>query len=200
MLGLYVSSHPLDGAERVLDAGRDTTIAGLLASGRQDGPVRISGIVSGLQRKVTKQGDPWAIVTLEDHDAAVECLVFPKTYTLYGDALAEDRVVSLRGRINVRDETVSVHVEEITLLDVSTARTEQPVVISIQEGLLNARLVRELKHILATHPGGVPVHLRLRRRNAENLLLDLVPFQVTPGPAFYGDVKALLGATAIGGA
>ncbi len=37
MLGLYVSSHPLDGAERVLDANRDTTIADLLASGRQDG-------------------------------------------------------------------------------------------------------------------------------------------------------------------
>ncbi|WP_285774717.1 DNA polymerase III subunit alpha [Microtetraspora sp. NBRC 13810] len=42
MLGLYVSSHPLDGAGRVLDAGRDTTIAALLASGRRDGPARIS--------------------------------------------------------------------------------------------------------------------------------------------------------------
>ncbi|WP_197042504.1 DNA polymerase III subunit alpha [Microbispora rosea] len=200
MLGLYVSSHPLDGAERVLDAGRDTTIADLLASGRQDGAVRISGIISGLQRKVTKQGNPWAIVTLEDHDAAVECLVFPKTYTVYGDALAEDRVISLRGRINVRDEMVSVYAEEITLLDVAQGDTEPPVVISIQEGLLNALLVRELKHVLTAHPGRAPVHVHLHRRNAKNLLLDLVPFQVTAGPAFYGDVKALLGATAIGGA
>ncbi|MCP2357543.1 DNA polymerase-3 subunit alpha [Nonomuraea thailandensis] len=200
MLGLYVSSHPLDGAERVLDAGRDTTIADLIASGRQDGAVRVSGIVSGLQRKVTKQGSPWAIVTLEDHDASVECLIFPKTYTLYGEALAEDRVISLRGRINVRDETVSVYGEEVSVLDVSAAGAEQPVVISIQEGHLSARVVQEFKHILAAHPGRAPVHVHLHRRHAGNLLLDLVPFQVTPGPAFYGDIKALLGAAAIGSA
>ncbi|MEW9552492.1 hypothetical protein [Nonomuraea sp. NPDC050783] len=34
----------------------------------------------------------------------------------------------------------------------------------------------------------------------EIALLDLVPFRVTPGPAFHGDIKALLGAASIGGA
>ncbi len=200
MLGLYVSSHPLDGAEHVLDANRDTTIADLLASGRQDGVTRVSGIVSGLQRKVTKQGSPWAIVTLEDHDAAVECLIFPKTYTLYGDALAQDRVISVRGRINVRDETMSVYGEEITVLDVSRADTEPAVVISIQETRLNPRLVGEFRHILTTHPGRAPVHVRLLRHGAASVLMHLQPFRVAPEPAFYGDVKALLGADAIGGA
>ncbi|MEQ4723916.1 DNA polymerase III subunit alpha [Nonomuraea sp. B19D2] len=199
MLGLYVSSHPLDGAERVLDANRDTTIADLLASGRQDGVTRVSGIISGLQRKVTKQGSPWAIVTLEDHDAAVECLIFPKPYTLYGEALAQDRVISVRGRINVRDETMSVYGEEIALLDVSQADTEPPVVISIQETQLIPRLVQEFKHILTTHPGRAPVHVRVHRHGAKSVLLNLQPFQVTAEPAFYGDVKALFGAGAIGG-
>ncbi|MCG5220632.1 DNA polymerase III subunit alpha [Streptosporangium sp. KLBMP 9127] len=197
MLGLYVSSHPLDGAEHVLDANRDTTIADLQASGRQDAAVRISGIVSGLQRKITKQGSPWAIVTLEDHDAAVECLIFPKTYTLYGEALAEDRVISVRGRVNVRDETLSVYGEDIKILDVSHANAEPPVVLSIQESRLNSRVVGELKHILTTHPGRAPVHVRLHRQGAKGLLLNLQPFRVTPDPAFYSDVKALLGAGAI---
>nr|WP_214323805.1 DNA polymerase III subunit alpha [Nonomuraea sediminis] len=198
LLGLYVSSHPLDGAERVLEANRDTTIAGLLASGRQEGATRLSGIISGLQRKVTKQGSPWAIITLEDHDAAVECLIFPKTYTLYGEALAQDRVISVRGRINVRDESLSVYGEEITLLDVSQPDTEPPVVISIRETQLNRRLVREFKHILATHPGRAPVHVHLHRPGTTGLLLDLQPFRIAPEPAFYGDVKALLGPGAIG--
>ncbi|MFI7705312.1 DNA polymerase III subunit alpha [Nonomuraea sp. NPDC049480] len=198
MLGLYVSSHPLDGAERVLDAHRDTTIAALLASGRQEGTVRLSGIVSGLQRKVTKQGSPWAIVTLEDHDASVECLVFPKSYALYGEALAEDRVVAVRGRINVRDETLSVYAEDVTPLNTADTGTEPPVVISLQENLLNARLVQEFKHILTAHPGRAPVHLRLHRPGGKGLLLDLEPFRVSAEPAFYGDVKALLGLNAIG--
>ncbi|MFI7617613.1 DNA polymerase III subunit alpha [Nonomuraea terrae] len=200
MLGLYVSSHPLDDAESVLSANRDTTIADLLASGRQDGMTRISGIVSGLQRKVTKQGSPWAIVTLEDHDASVECLVFPKTYTLYGETLVEDRVISVRGRINVREETMSIYSEEIATLDVSQAGTHPPVVISVQEAQLNLRVVQELKQILIAHPGRAPVHVCLHRRGARSVLLNLVPFQVTPGPAFYGDLKALFGPGAIGGA
>ncbi|MEU8108689.1 protein kinase [Nonomuraea muscovyensis] len=176
MLGLCVSAHPLDGAEHVLDANRDTTIAGLLASGRQDGVVRVSGIVSGLQRKVTKQGSPWAIVTLEDHDAAVERLVFPKSYTLYDEALAEDRVLAVRGRINVRDETTSVYAEEVTVLDLARADTDHPpVVISIQETQLTARVVREFRHVLSTHPGRAPVHVRLHRTGAVSVLLNLRP-------------------------
>nr|WP_229824652.1 DNA polymerase III subunit alpha [Nonomuraea spiralis] len=197
MLGLYVSSHPLDGAEHVLDANRDTTIAELQSSGRQDATVRISGIVSGLQRKITKQGSPWAIVTLEDHDAAVECLIFPKTYTLYGESLAEDRVISVRGRVNVRDETLSVYGEDIRILDVSHTNAEPPVVLSIQESRLNSRVVLELKHILSAHPGRAPVHVRLHRQGAKGLLLNLQPFQVSPEPAFYSEVKALLGPGAI---
>ncbi|MFF0309520.1 DNA polymerase III subunit alpha [Streptosporangium sp. NPDC004379] len=200
MLGLYVSSHPLDGTERILETHRDTTIAGLLASGRVDGPVRVAGIISGLQRKVTKQGNPWAIVTLEDHDAAVECLVFPKTYTLYGGTLAEDRVVSVRGRINTREETTSVYAEEITLIDLSRNDIGSPVVISIHESRVDLSLVRELRHILTAHPGRTPVHMLLRRSGTKSVLMNLEPFQITPGPAFYGDLKALLGPEAIGGA
>ncbi|MFI7650807.1 DNA polymerase III subunit alpha [Micromonospora sp. NPDC049460] len=198
MLGLYVSSHPLDGAEHVLDANRDTTIADLLSTGRPDRATRVSGIISGLQRKVTKQGNPWAIITLEDHDAAVECLIFPKTYTQYGDALAQDRVISVRGRINIRDETTSIYGEEVTLLNVSQADTEPPLVISIHATRVNQQLIRELKHILAAHPGRTPVHLRLHRHSAKSMLLNLKRFQVTPGPAFYGDIKALLSADVIG--
>ena len=202
MLGLYVSSHPLDGIERVLEAGRDTTIAELLASGRTEGFVQVSGIISGLQRKITKQGNQWAIVTLEDHDASVECLIFPKSYVLYSEALAEDRVVSIRGRINVRDETLSIYGEEVTVLDVSQAAdgAELPVVISLPETRVNPHLVQELKRILDSHPGRAPVHLRLQpqRPGAKCLVMNLERFQVNPEPAFYGDIKSLLGAGSIG--
>lgn len=201
MLGLYVSSHPLDGAERILEAARDSTLAGLLSSGRTDGFTQVAGIISGLQRKVTKQGSPWAIVTLEDHDASVECLIFPKSHALYGEALAEDRVVSIRGRINVRDETLSIYGEEVTVLDVSQVSDgEPPVVISLPEARVSADVVQELKRILDSHPGRAPVHLRLqpRRPGTKGLLIDLDRFRVQPEPSFFGDIKSLLGANAIG--
>ncbi|GAA4616215.1 DNA polymerase III subunit alpha [Actinoallomurus liliacearum] len=201
MLGLYVSSHPLDGAERVLEAARDTTLAELLASGRTEGYVRVAGIISGLQRKITKNGDTWAIVNLEDHDASVECLIFPKSHVLYGETLAEDRVVTIRGRVNVRDETLSVYGEEVTVLDVSqVTAAEPPVVISLSESRVSADVIHELKRILDSHPGHAPVHLRLRpgRPGAKGLLIALDRFRVQPEPSFFGDIKSLLGANAIG--
>src|SRR5215210_2458340 len=68
MLGLYVSDHPLFGIEHVLQGAADCSIASLLADdSRPDGAtVTIAGMISGLQRKMTKNGNPWAIATVED--------------------------------------------------------------------------------------------------------------------------------------
>ena len=37
----------------------------------------ICGLVTGVQRKITKRGDAWAMVTLEDLDGAIDVLLFP---------------------------------------------------------------------------------------------------------------------------
>ena len=66
MLGLYVSDHPLLGLEHLLSRGTDCSIGQLmLDEERADGsPITISGLVTSVQRKITKRGDTWALVTL----------------------------------------------------------------------------------------------------------------------------------------
>ena len=99
MLGLYVSDHPLSGLEHVLAAAADVSIATLLADEqRPDGStVVIAGLITSLQRKMSKQGNPWAAVTIEDMEASVEIMFFGETYLAYSTALAEDAVVVIRG-------------------------------------------------------------------------------------------------------
>ena len=97
MLGLYVSDHPLLGVEHVLAAGSaDCSIAAL--TDRRDPAGRRrrhrGGLVSGLQRKVTKQGNPWAMATLEDLEGAIDVMFFPATYQQCATLLAEDAIVS----------------------------------------------------------------------------------------------------------
>ncbi|MEV4137521.1 OB-fold nucleic acid binding domain-containing protein [Dactylosporangium sp. NPDC049742] len=196
MLGLFVSGHPLDGAEHVLRQHRDIGLADLLTSGRTEGLVQVSGIIADLQRKITRQGHAWAVLTLEDHDAAMECLAFPKTYERCEATLAQDRVVSVRGRINVRDETMSIHVEDVTPLDLTGDDT--PIVLALRDTQVTPQLVNELKQILTRHHGTAPVHVRLACTSGRTHLLDLKACRVTPGPALYGDLKALLGTAAIG--
>ena len=65
MLGLYVSDHPLMGAEASLRRRTECTIAEL--EGVEDGAMRVvGGLVTDLQRKWTKKGDLMAVFILED--------------------------------------------------------------------------------------------------------------------------------------
>jgi DNA polymerase-3 subunit alpha len=202
MLGLYVSDHPLNGTEKILSSNRDTSIAELLASGRTEGKAQVAGIIAKLDRKVTKQGNTWAIATVEDLDGGVECLFFPQSYQLYAEMLAPDKVVAVSGRINERDGTINLYAESLEALDVSTVGTdiEPPVVISLSEARVNSALVNDLMQVLQSHPGKAPVHLRLQpaRPGAKGLLFNLDKFSVSPNTSFFGDVKHLLGPSALG--
>ncbi|HEU4349121.1 MAG TPA: DNA polymerase III subunit alpha, partial [Actinoplanes sp.] len=95
MLGLYVSDHPLAGLEPILQAAADTSIASLNEEGTvPDGQiVTLAGILTGVQRRITKQGRAWASATLEDLAGGVETLFFPNTYEVIGQYIAEDAIV-----------------------------------------------------------------------------------------------------------
>ncbi|MGW3008387.1 DNA polymerase III subunit alpha [Streptomyces sp. NPDC001219] len=195
MLGLYVSAHPLDGAEHVLSRARDCTLADLLASGRTTGEVRLSGLITGIQRKVTKQGRPWAIVSLADRDAAIEVLFFPAAYQLVQHALAEDAVISVRGKLADRDGTVHLFGRELAVLDVSSAEqgTMPPVRLALPAHRVTERSVRELRRILADHPGDSPVHLTVRGARKTTVYA----LQATVDPTtLASDVKGAFGADA----
>jgi DNA polymerase-3 subunit alpha len=199
MLGLYVSGHPLDGSERVLGQNRDTSLADLLSSGRTEGMVRVAGLVAAVDRRINKKsGSPWAIVTIEDLDASVEALFFPKSYALYAGELAEDAAVSVQGRINERDGTVSVIAQEMTLLDLVPAKSGgPPLVIALRNDKITAELAVELRHVLQSHRGTTRVVLRMESPGKSPLLVDLRDYPIEPTSGFMADIKSLLGAAAL---
>jgi DNA polymerase-3 subunit alpha len=205
MLGLYVSSHPLNGAEALLERSRDYSIADLHDGAGSAGSARIAGIITSINKKVTKKGDVWALVGLEDHDAAIEVACFPSTYQLYAPVLLPDTVVSVTGKIrkteaNDGSTTVSFNAEQMEVLDVSTALNGglPPVILNVREDRITVDLAAELKRVLQAHPGKAPVHMNLTRPGrAGRMLLNLTPFNVEPGSSFMADVKSLLGPASV---
>jgi DNA polymerase-3 subunit alpha len=199
MLGLYVSDHPLFGVEHVLAAAADCSIASLTGSEeRADGSqVTIGGLVSGLQRKVTKKGDVWAIATVEDLEGAIEVMFFPQTYNLYATTLSEDTVVVVRGRLDRREDVPKLVAMEMTIPDLSEG-PRGPVVISLPVVRCTPPVVERLKDVLATHPGATEVHLRLQAASRTTVLRIDDGLRVNPTPALMGDLKALLGPACLG--
>ncbi|GAA1513855.1 DNA polymerase III subunit alpha [Dactylosporangium maewongense] len=194
MLGLYVSDHPLFGLESVLAKAADTAISSLSEEGSvPDGAViTLAGMLTGVQRRITKQGKPWASASLEDLGGAVEALFFPNTYELVGQYIAEDAIVVVKGRVDRRDETPRLMAMDLSMPDVTTADENRPVVLSLPANRCTPPLVDRLKEILLNHPGKAEVHVKLSH-GSRITLLRLGPYRVEPTTALKGDLKALLG-------
>ncbi len=194
MLGLYVSDHPLFGLEHVLARAADCPIATLTADdGRPDGAVvTIAGMISSLARKLTKNGAQWAIATVEDLDGAIEVLFFPQTYQTVQHVLAEDLVVVIKGRVNRRDDVPTIYATELSLPALDEG-DRGPVTVSMPLARCTTPVVERLKDVLITHPGMTEVHLKLVQPGRVTLMRLDDTLRVTPSPALFGDLKALLG-------
>ncbi|HUW87948.1 MAG TPA: DNA polymerase III subunit alpha [Candidatus Paceibacterota bacterium] len=191
MLGLYVSDHPLLGIEHLLKTATDVSISQLLdEGGSHEQMVTIGGLITGIQRKVTRQGASWAIVTIEDLEGSIEALFFSNTYTQYALTLTEDRVVIIRGKADRREDQLRFTALEMTIPDV-TQGPAGPLVIKMPIAQCTPPIVDRLREILRTHPGSRDVHLQLDDQGkSTEMKLDA---RVTASPSLSADLKEILG-------
>jgi DNA polymerase-3 subunit alpha len=194
MLGLYVSDHPLLGVEHVLRSHTDMSISALLDDGMADGVITIGGLITGVQRKVSRQGASWAVVNIEDLEGSIEALFFANTYNQYALSLSEDRVVVIRGRFSRTDEQVRFTALEMTMPDITGGPTG-PLIISLPASQVTPPIVERMKEILKSHPGKREVHLHVVEQSKTTTLK--VDALVTSSPSLSADLKAILGVECI---
>ncbi|MCX4905178.1 DNA polymerase III subunit alpha [Streptomyces sp. NBC_00878] len=196
MLGLYVSDHPLFGLEHVLSDKADAGINQLTGGEHADGAVvTIGGIISGLQRKMTKQGNAWAIATVEDLAGSIECMFFPATYQLVSTQLVEDTVVFVKGRLDKREDVPRLVAMELQVPDLSHAGETALVQLDMAQAQVTPRAVRQLKEILSAHPG--PSEVRLRVRGRTRTTVYRLGYRVDARPEFWADLKAAVAVTRV---
>jgi len=188
MLGLYVSDHPLMGVEAALRKQVDGTIAEL--RDQREGEMRwVGGVVTNLSRKYTKRGELMATFVLEDLQSAVEVWVFPRTMTDVGHLLADDSVICVKGRLDLREETAKLICMELKRPDLTRGDRAEPLHLDIQPAALSDDRVAQLKRLLVEHPGRSPVFLHLGSK-----CLRLAPefaAEVTTG--LLAELRVLLG-------
>ena len=177
MLGLYVSDHPLLGVEAALRRKSDCTIAE--ASDREDGGmVTLGGLVTNLARKFTKKGDQMAVFLLEDLDATIECTVFPRDLMELGHKLVDDAIVTVKGRIDRRDDTrVSFMVKDVQVLEGLEMGAAPVLHLRVPASTLNEARITQIRSILSEHPGASQVHMHIGAgkvlRLGDDFMVDL---------------------------
>jgi len=111
VLGIYVSGHPLEEYESLWKKNITNTTADFMVDEEtgfmraQDGAkATIGGLISEKKIKYTKNEQVMAFLNVEDLVGNIEVIVFPKTYSKYGNLLSEDGKVFLTGRISGEEE------------------------------------------------------------------------------------------------
>ncbi len=197
LLGVYVSDHPVREALPALREARAIPVAELaeLPDRRE---VVAGGILTAVTTRTTRQGNIMAQVTLEDTTGAIAVSVFPKWYDACRLHLQKDRLVVIKGRINVRerpgddDETpasVEVQAEEIKPLGQRAA----PRAPAVHVRLRSARRddLQLLKNVLAAHPGDARLFVEFE--SGDHVERVLAGFRVSPLPPILERVQAVLG-------
>ena len=159
MLGLYVSDHPLFGVESALKRRVEHSISDLetMEDGAQ---VVVGGVITGLARKFTKKGDQMAVFVLEDLESSIEVTVFPRTLLEQGHKLQDDVIVSVKGRLDKRDESRFGLIAQF--VDVLSGLGDGPAVplrLRLPSHALDELKIQRLKRILRDHPGDSVVQI-----------------------------------------
>ena len=193
MLGLYVSDHPLLGVEHLLRSSTDMPISQVNdESIGHEQIVTIGGLITQIQRKVSRRGDSWAIVTIEDLEGAVDVMFFSNSYTQHSMNLMEDRIVIIRGRVDKREEQVKIMALDLSTPDISLTPTG-PLIISMDTVRCTPPVVDRIKEILRSHPGKREVHLKLDDGRKSLVMKIGDDLRVTASPSLSADLKAILG-------
>ncbi len=103
LLGLFITDHPLRDYQQQLNFEKGLTQIKDISSNRNNGQVKIGGMVTKIQKILTKNGKPMVFSWIEDLTGKIETVVFPNILEANPDAFIENKVVVVSGKLNDRD-------------------------------------------------------------------------------------------------
>ncbi|WP_243129264.1 DNA polymerase III subunit alpha [Hathewaya massiliensis] len=183
MTGIYISGHPLQEYDESLETFTNTKISDICkpeetlesdlveidkAFNVKDGDrVVIGGILSEVKKKVTKKNEFMAFVNLEDMEASVECIVFPKSFEKYRHLIEEDSLVIIKGRISIKEDEPKVICEDIQpLIKVN----KDKIYVLVEDNKEMKKTIEEFKDELYIYLGNTPIYICTKKERKKYLI------------------------------
>ncbi len=111
LLGLFISSHPLDDFKNIIEK-RAVKISNL--NSVPDRHVTVGGIILKINRIITKKSKrPMCFLTLEDFSGRVEVVVFPSVFEENSHLIKENNIVLISGTIDKKEDSPKILCNEI---------------------------------------------------------------------------------------
>ena len=115
LLGLYITDHPFNAYASKIK--KQTVpikkIAGATPNNAGSGQLLLAGVITAVQKILTKRGDPMLFVSLEDATGSTEVLVFSDVLNKNPNVWQENKAVMIDGRLSFKGNEPKVIVNAV---------------------------------------------------------------------------------------
>ncbi|OGE14074.1 DNA polymerase III subunit alpha [Candidatus Daviesbacteria bacterium RIFCSPHIGHO2_12_FULL_37_11] len=153
----------------------------------------LGGVILDVKKVLTKKSQAeMAFVKISDGIGEIECVIFPQTFGQTKEFLFKDNVILVWGRIDKREDSLSLVVDNTSLFEPENAqKMEKNVEISVPPGT-GADILQKINQTLRGYPGDTSVSILLP--NGGDIPKRMIlPFSVDPAEALESQIKELLG-------
>ena len=169
VMGIYISGHPMKEFEYVSEAINADRISDIISSDGNDGRfrdgnnVKILGMISSVERKVTKNGSTMCFIEVEDLTGVIECIVFSKLYTEKALLIQEGSIVLIHGTISLREEKlpniICQSIEANPKNAVNQPKKKQRQGVFVKVSSLNCKEMKKLDLLMDICEGCFPLYV-----------------------------------------
>jgi DNA polymerase-3 subunit alpha len=161
-LGFYITGHPLDAYAGEIELFANTTTAQIGAL-RNNAEVKVGAVINSVREKLTKKGDKYAILMIEDREGVIEVTVWPESYKECGEACASEEPVFIIGRVEKGESSNKLIAREIFRMTNIRERLARSVHYRIDLGSSRPDLIPSFRKMLRRHAGEKRGYLHLVR-------------------------------------
>lgn len=169
LLGFYFSGHPLDDYKTEWKE-RTTLNLSRLDTASTGETVQLVGLLRGIRTVVTKKGDRMAFGRIEDYRGEIELVAFPNTYSTYEEALTVNRIIGCIGKLERRNDTVQLVLDEVRPLDELDERDASAVHIRLDMEDMDEDTLYAFRGELSDFQGNSDVFLHVNNNGHDTVI------------------------------
>lgn len=176
LVGMYISAHPLDEYQLVLDNLCNTRCPELENKDAlaQKEEIVVGGIVTDVKSKFTKTGKPCGFVKLEDFEGAGELALFGEEWGRWNGMLTKGCtvMVTLKCVKRFRDSKFyDLRIQGIEYLQTVKDKRVNRITIDVPSDSVDDTVVTDITTLLSDHPGTTEVFFQIEDASSKRKVL-----------------------------
>lgn len=157
VIGIYLSSHPLDEFRLEIDNFTNATLADLQnLSDWYDRDVIVAGMVTDSKNGIGKNGKPYGSFTLQDYSDTFRFVMFDKEYLEFSKFFVTGYYLLVKGKVQkhkFRNDELEFHIKSINLLSSVKDELIKSVTLKINIETVNQAMINDLLELMKENKG-----------------------------------------------